>query len=91
MDGEFWFRPHTFGYGATPVTWEGWAVVAVYLVVMAAIATMVARSRNGFRAWAAWSVAIMVATSALILVSWSKTDGAWQWRWGHSESSGKAS
>jgi hypothetical protein len=91
MDGEFWFRPHTFGYGATPVTWEGWAVVAVYLVVMAAIATLRARSKNGFRAWAAWGVAIMVATSALILVSWSKTDGAWQWRWGNVENSGNTS
>lgn len=32
---ERWFRPKTFGFGWTPVTWEGWAVTlgAVLLVV----------------------------------------------------------
>jgi hypothetical protein len=30
MDGEFWFRPKAFGYGATPDSWEGWMVVAAY-------------------------------------------------------------
>jgi hypothetical protein len=92
MDGEFWFKPKAFGYGATPVTWEGWAVVVAYVVVVAAIAILMARRERGFAAaWAAWVVALAIATSTLTWVSAVKTDGAWQWRWGHIESSGKAS
>ena len=91
MSAEFWFEPKTFGYGATPVTWEGWAVLAAYFVVLAAVSILMARRRKGSAAWAAWAIAIVVATSTMTWVSWVKTDGAWQWRWGHIESSGKAS
>ena len=92
MVGEFWFQPKAFGFGATPVTWEGWAVVAAYVAIVAAITfLLMVRRRNGLRAWTSWAVAIVIATSALTLVSWSKTDGSWQWRWGHIENSGKAS
>ena len=93
MNEEFWFRPKTFGYGATPVTWQGWAVVAAYVAIVATVTIlMVVRGEQGLVAWAAGVLvmAIAIATSAVILVSWSKTDGAWQWRWGNSESSGKA-
>jgi hypothetical protein len=92
MDGEFWFSPKTFGYGATPVTWEGWAVLAAYFVIVAAIAILFAvRRERSFAAWASWVVAMVVATSALTFVSWYKTDGSWHWRWGNIESSGKTS
>jgi hypothetical protein len=26
MGERYWFRPKSFGYGWTPITWEGWAV-----------------------------------------------------------------
>jgi hypothetical protein len=90
MDGGSWFKPKALGYGATPVTWEGWAVVAAYFVVVTAITILMVR-RKGFTAWAPWVVAMVVATSALTWVSWAKTDGSWQWRWGQIENSGKAS
>jgi len=25
-----WFRPKTFGWGLTPITWQGWAYTAVW-------------------------------------------------------------
>jgi hypothetical protein len=31
-----WFGPkHGFGWGWTPITWEGWAVTAIFCVVIA--------------------------------------------------------
>ena len=42
MSERYWFRPKSFGYGWTPITWEGWAVTLGSLVVtMAAILTAV--------------------------------------------------
>jgi len=32
---RYWFRPKRYGYGATPVTWEGWALVAGFVVIVA--------------------------------------------------------
>jgi hypothetical protein len=31
------FRPKTYGYGATPITWEGWAVTIGIVVAMVGI------------------------------------------------------
>jgi hypothetical protein len=31
----YWFKPKSYGYGATRVTWEGWAVTLAAIVVVA--------------------------------------------------------
>jgi len=31
---EYWFRPKTYGYGATPVNWKGWASSLVAVVAL---------------------------------------------------------
>jgi hypothetical protein len=42
MSNRCWFRPKSFGYGWTPISWEGWAVTLGSMVVaMAAIFTAV--------------------------------------------------
>jgi hypothetical protein len=85
MHGEFWFRPKAFGYGASPIAWQGWALVAGYMVAAAATAILLVRSEMGFAAWTTWVLAMVIATAASILVSWLKTDGSWQWRWSNIE------
>ena len=38
---RFWFRPRRYGYGATPVTWEGWALtVGIAAVVALSVVAM---------------------------------------------------
>jgi hypothetical protein len=90
MGHEFWFKPKTFGYGATPTTWEGWAVVAVYsLVILACVVAMLVR-KESFSTFAASMAVIAVATVALIAVSLQKTDGAWGWNAGANKIAGKS-
>jgi uncharacterized membrane protein AbrB (regulator of aidB expression) len=90
MGNEFWFRPKTFGYGATPTAWQGWAVIAGYgLVVLGCVAAMYLRKES--LATIASSITIMiVATIMMVVVSVQKTDGAWRWNWGATENSGKS-
>jgi hypothetical protein len=78
---EFWFRPKTYGFGATPVTWEGWAVIAVYVAVVCAVVLL--RRKRSLRSWWQAVIAILIATGAMAWVAEAKTDGAWEWRWGH--------
>jgi hypothetical protein len=53
---RYWFRPRRYGYGATPVTWEGWALtVAVVSIVAISVAAMnLLADRANFAVWIAW-------------------------------------
>lgn len=72
----YWFAPKLFGYGATPVTWQGWASVAVLVGAGIAIAALAER----------YSLALLVLLLPLftgfIFLAHAKTDGGWRWRWG---------
>ena len=76
---DFWFKPKSFGYGATPVTWEGWAVVVAYLAVVLGCALMLTLRQED---WKMWASAIVIATVVMVPLSWMKTDGPWAWNWG---------
>ena len=79
---EYWFRPKTYGYGATPTTWQGWAVIGAAVIVIAAAALLIlgygAHSPSGYIAFFAVE-ALVIAT--LWMVCRRKTDGEWRWRW----------
>ncbi|MGC1780026.1 MAG: hypothetical protein WBB34_18990 [Xanthobacteraceae bacterium] len=79
----YWFKPKRYGYGATPVTWQGWAVTLGTLLVMVAVSLVL-----GLTERQSWELAAMLAFDAAALVSLfvvcrCKTDGEWRWRrWG---------
>jgi hypothetical protein len=78
----YWFKPREYGYGATPVSWQGWAITIATMVVVVMSSVVVPALANG-AAWALSAVVIdALAIVALIIVSRRKTDGEWRWRWG---------
>ncbi len=79
---DYWFRPRDFGYGATPTTWQGWAVSAAYAAIVFGCVVVLLWTEPAASAWAATLTVLLVATVLLIYVSWLKTDGRWQWHWG---------
>jgi glycerol uptake facilitator-like aquaporin len=89
MTNQFWFKPRTFGYGATPSTWEGWAAVAVYVVVLVGCIVGITVRSESFALDAASIATIVVATVVMIAVSVQKTDGAWGWNAGTKQNAGK--
>lgn len=89
MTHEFWFKPKSFGYGATPTTWEGWAVVAAYALLVLACAVATTTHKGSLPTFVVSMGIIAIATIALIVVSVKKTDGAWGWNAGAKQDSGK--
>jgi hypothetical protein len=88
MSHQYWFRPRKYGYGATPVTWEGWALVFAFVVVVAALVPLVLH--GGSIATRLLSATLIgAAIVVLTAVSMKKTDGAWHWSWGGRSNSGK--
>jgi hypothetical protein len=71
----YWFVPKAFGFGATPVTWQGWAAtIAFSAVTIAAIRFLPTVAERILV-----TVALVAAFCVLIA---RKTDGGLHWRWG---------
>jgi hypothetical protein len=80
-----WFKPRRYGYGATPVTWQGWALIAGFLVAIAVLiwATIgFDREARSAGDYAIYFVGAAVLVWALWIISKRTTDGEWRWRWG---------
>jgi hypothetical protein len=79
---RYWFRQKSFGYGATPNTWQGWTLTVVSLVLLFGVVMFGPAIRdNGVRAlWILLGAALVVGPSTFI--AWRKTEGGWRWRSG---------
>ena len=84
---RYWFRPKRYGYGATPVTWQGWVVTAAVpaLVVVSIFAMNRLVDRSNALAWLVWAAFIVAVTIWFVWISRERTDGEWRWRWGKTE------
>jgi hypothetical protein len=71
----YWFAPKLFGFGATPVTWQGWALtlgfVAAVLLDLRFMSPDLPKILVG-----------VTLAAAFVTLAWRKTDGGWRWRWG---------
>jgi len=79
----YWFKPKRYGYGATPVTWQGWVLVLGTAAIMVAVSVYLRRAEPH-----SWGLAAMfgfdvIALIALAILCRRKTDGEWRWRWGN--------
>ncbi len=79
-----WFTPRRFGYGATPKSWQGWLLAAVYLAIVLGATWMFLPTDEPLPTidWGAWLALVVGATAAAAWISYRTTDGAWRWRWG---------
>ncbi len=75
MTNRAWFRPKRFGWGMTPVTWQGWALTVGCLVAVIAL------MRSPLPDWVRGGGAILVL-AGLIIVAARRTEGPLRWRWG---------
>jgi hypothetical protein len=79
---EYWFKQKTHGYGAgLPTCWQGWALLAGFLVGLAVSTLPVFILRNGVGV-ALHLVALTVLLVPFLLICRAKTEGGWRWRWG---------
>lgn len=75
-DGPEWFAPKRYGFGATPVTWQGWALTFGFVAITILLAMKFANRPIVLSA-------ILVPLVVLFLVIGARTTkGGWRWRWG---------
>ena len=80
---RYWFRPRRYGYGATPTTWQGWAltVAVAAIVAISVVAMNLLDDRANFAVWIAWAAIIAAVVVSFVRISRQRTDGEWRWRW----------
>ena len=80
---RYWFKPRDYGYGATPVTREGWALaLGTAALISAMTVALVSSHRSDAAVVAPYLVVVLALVTVVVIVSKRKTDGVWRWRWG---------
>jgi hypothetical protein len=79
----YWFKPKRYGYGAVPVTWQGWTFTLGTVAAMVAVSFYLRLAERHY-----WALAVLIAFDvlalvALFVVSRRKTEGGLRWRWGN--------
>ena len=89
MSNRYWFRQKRFGYGATPITWEGWLASLAFLIVVLAInAAIILTARTNLQATAVLIVSVFAVIGLFFWLAASRTEGGWRWRWGRRDDDG---
>jgi hypothetical protein len=81
---EYWFKPKRYGYGAVPVTWQGWVLTLGTVLAMVAVSLYLRLTQPH-----SWALALLIAFDvcaliALAIIARNKTEGGFRWRWGDS-------
>lgn len=75
VEKGYWFVPHMFGFGVTPVTWQGWVATIVFAGLLSADILLL---RDQIA-----QIGIGVALVALfMMIAIRKTQGGLSWHWG---------
>ena len=79
---KYWFRQKRFGYGATPNTWQGWAVTLVGLALMLFVVWECRAIADRGTRFLVASLGIAAVAVPMTYISYIKTEGGWRWRGG---------
>lgn len=78
---QLWFKAKQYGWGWQPATWQGWALLALYLlVVLTSTWVMAIRPTFDFVYCASMLLGVL-ATLGLVYIAY-RTGEPPRWRWG---------
>ncbi len=78
-DGPEWFAPKRYGYGATPISWQGWALTLGFVGLLILASVNFARKPLQL-------IAIVVPIIVAFTVICARTTrGGLRWRWGDND------
>ncbi len=69
-----WFGPKTFGWGASPASWEGWVATGVFVVALVGVSLLI-QPTDSAPAWIARGV-VLAAFLAVVAATYRRDAGA---------------
>ncbi|MBI2572291.1 hypothetical protein HYV86_00360 [Candidatus Woesearchaeota archaeon] len=86
MSQKLWFKAKTYGWGWTPVTWQGWVIIAIFIASYTINAVRFTNIVNKNPTNASTSSIIFITwiiiTTVLLLWICYKTGEKPGWHWG---------
>jgi hypothetical protein len=76
----YWFKNKLYGWGWTPVTWQGWLVIAVFVAYVLFSAFTLDKNAN-YQDMIFFLAKEVVAVVILLLICYKKGEKP-RWRWG---------
>lgn len=77
----YWFKAKIYGWGWTPVTWQGWAVTLGYVLLLVLLALTIDESSQPKEIALMFLLPAAILTSCLIRICYAKGEKP-GWRWG---------
>jgi len=77
----YWFKRKLYGWGWTPVTWQGWLVILVYIFAIIACALTIDDSSPPQEVMFMLVLPATLLTAALIRICYAKGEKP-RWQWG---------
>lgn len=81
---HLWFKRKLYGWGWTPVTWEGWLVTLVYVGLVAAFALTIDENSPPQEVAFIFLLPTVLLTAAFIRIAYKKGEKP-RWQWGSKE------
>lgn len=76
-----WFKRKLFGWGWTPVTWQGWLVIAVYVGLMVLLGYTLDENSPPREVAFTFVLPAVILTTLLIRICYRKGEKP-RWQWG---------
>lgn len=77
---HYWFKRKMFGWGWTPVTWEGWLIMLAYIAVILLLVLRLDESANlDERLWSFIIPAIPISVIFFAILYKKGESPKWQW------------
>ena len=81
----YWFKRKLYGWGWTPATWEGWIVLAIFILYITSIAIGISnQAKSGLLTdgdTTEFIIKVLIAVAVLIYICFKKGEKP-RWQWG---------
>jgi general stress protein CsbA len=78
---HYWFKRKLYGWGWTPVTWQGWVATLLYIGLIAAFALTIDENSTTREIMFTFIMPLTFLTLAFIRVAYKKGERP-RWQWG---------
>lgn len=77
----YWFKAKIYGWGWTPVTWQGWVATFVYVLLLVALASTLDTDSPTKETALMFLIPFAILTTSFIRLCYAKGEKP-EWRWG---------
>ncbi len=81
-----WFKAKRYGYGWTPCTWQGWAILLAYCFAIVSCFVVIDRSSHSASDTLFVFIPFTIFLTILLIILCVKKGEKPRWRWGGDDS-----